>query len=236
MRQPPREVVQSHQGQRPAQPSALGSGVDAHHVHLSHAPVGVIGVHLRPVKAQECTGGVVAGEEQSVGIEPGFGDTFDDIGIHPATLFRMPVEGGVVDPQQLGVVLASTVGVNRNTDGHNGFRDILQQSAHLDQLTPSAQPADVGDGAGARPGAMRPEPHPRTAALDRRPHQGTPDATSAGIGMYHQFRCRVVDVGTARRQVEITRNGALLGRTCDDEMFGALPAEFPQHLLPDRAD
>ena len=61
----------AHRRQQAAQTAALRRGIHADNVDLAEA--GFLGVHFRPVKAQQGVRLLVEGQEQPVGVEPWFG-------------------------------------------------------------------------------------------------------------------------------------------------------------------
>src|SRR6476469_3248480 len=111
-------MMQPDQRQGRAYAPALRVRIDADHVHLAE----IIAVDLRPVEAEQLTGLLVERHEQTTGIEPGLGPSLGDIGIRPAALLWVPGKGGVVDAQEIGVVIGAAVGVDADSGWNPGRR------------------------------------------------------------------------------------------------------------------
>ncbi|SKW57205.1 Uncharacterised protein [Mycobacteroides abscessus subsp. massiliense] len=83
------------------------------------------------MKSEKIAGLRVVREEQTTRIEPRFGKPGGQIVLTPASLLRMPGECGIVDPQNIRIILGPSIMADYDTRIGGDGRQICQRSAHL---------------------------------------------------------------------------------------------------------
>jgi hypothetical protein len=150
---------------------------------------------------------LVGGHEETGRIEPRLAAALGNVGFRPAALLRMPCERGVVDTQQLGIVVRTGVCRDAYAVGNRNRRQARQRPSHLEQLANHDQAKRRGGGTRRLQVSVR--PHAGVVATLGQPdtrHRGT-DAPASGVGMHHQLGHRRLrgEVQIAEQRIAVDR-------------------------------
>ena len=121
----------------------------------------------------------------------------------------MSLEGGVVNPKQIGIIGDATIGAQHHPGGHLRFDHTPQRTAHVQQFTHRLQLQHRRRRPGRIQGGMRPKPVALRGFRQHLTAQRGADPTATRARMDHHFGHRILTVaGEAKVQVsrEYTRS------------------------------
>jgi hypothetical protein len=134
----------------------------------------VAGVQFRPAEGSHPAVAFV--DQETVGGEPRFGEPLLQHRVVPASLLAVPGEGGVVDRQPGGVVVARSERAHQ----HVGVRTDRQRRAHVEQAAAGGE-AQLGGGVGIAVGT----PPGEFGGLGQLVHQCGEQGQLIGVGGGH---------------------------------------------------
>ena len=200
------QVLQSGQGERPAEPAALLGGIDPDHVDLPQAGI----MHLGPVEAGHLA--ACFRDEEARRVEPRLSFSQFQVVPGPAALLGMLGEGPAVQAEPFVFIPAGHEGTQRPAGREHGLvQRLTQRPAHLPQGAETVEARRPGQRGGRGQVAVGPEAeHLAAGRGGELTGQRAPESLPPPLRVDHELAGHLA-LGRRRIQVGVARDLTVRG-------------------------